>query len=155
MSKQSQKYHLGMTGEYYVAAELNRRGISAAITYGNAKKADIVAIGPDESKSIVIEVKTTSKSNWIIGSRAPESSNKIWVLVHIPTNENEHPKYYVMFQSELHNILKPIEIEYHKRYIEKHGVEYGDKAGVCTLKRSLISEYEDAWEKIIVQFNDK
>jgi len=37
MSKQAQKYHLSLAGEFYVAAELQRRGISAAVTYGNAK----------------------------------------------------------------------------------------------------------------------
>jgi hypothetical protein len=35
MSKQEQKYDLSLPGEFFVAAELQRRGISAAVTYGN------------------------------------------------------------------------------------------------------------------------
>ena len=141
-----------MSGEYYVAAELQRRGISAAITYGNAKKADILATDADSEKAIVIEVKTTQKSNWIVGSRAPEPSDKIWVLVYIPNDESLHPEFYIMKQSDMHDILMPIQTDYFKRYKEKHGVEYGKKAGVCTLKRSSISAHKDDWDKIIKQF---
>lgn len=43
MSKQAVKYHLAMAGEYFVAAQLHRLGVSAAVTFGNAKTADVVA----------------------------------------------------------------------------------------------------------------
>jgi hypothetical protein len=43
MSKQAQKYHLSLAGEFFVAAELQRRGVAAAVTYDNAKNADVVA----------------------------------------------------------------------------------------------------------------
>lgn len=62
MSKQKQKYNLAMAGEYYVAAELHRRGIPASITYGNAKKADVVATSEDGEAAVVIEVKSTSQT---------------------------------------------------------------------------------------------
>jgi len=35
MSKQNRKHALGIAGEYFVSAELNRRGIHASMTYGD------------------------------------------------------------------------------------------------------------------------
>ena len=64
-STQSEKHRLGLTGEYLVAGELLRRGIDAAITYGNAKKADVVAFS--EERLLRIEVKTTSQIKWVLG----------------------------------------------------------------------------------------
>jgi hypothetical protein len=43
-SNQKRKYMLGLSGEFLVAGELLRREISAAVTYGNAKKADVIAV---------------------------------------------------------------------------------------------------------------
>ena len=49
MSKQSTKHKLGLSGEFLVAGELLRRGITAAVTYGNAKKADVIAVRGDKA----------------------------------------------------------------------------------------------------------
>ena len=40
MSDQARKHVLGLAGEFLVAGEILRRGITA-VTYGNAKKADV------------------------------------------------------------------------------------------------------------------
>lgn len=77
MSKQTDKYHLGMAGEYFVAAELHRCGIAAAVTHGNAKKADVVAVSPDRDRSLVLEVKTTAQPKWVLGQRVPEPSDQL------------------------------------------------------------------------------
>ena len=148
MSKQAKKYHLAMAGEYYVAAELHRRGISASVTYGNAKKADVVATSKDGEKVQVIEVKTTCQPKWVVGQYVPEPSDKIWVFVHLPADQLSVPSFYVMTQPEIHSILQPLTEEYNRRYKEKHGVEYGSKPGVCSLKRSQLPAKEANWEKI-------
>jgi hypothetical protein len=83
MSKQDDKYTISLAGEFMVAGELYRRGIKAAVTYGNAKKADVVAYAGD--KALVIEVKSTSKPQWVIGGAVPSASeNVMWVLVFLP-----------------------------------------------------------------------
>lgn len=61
MNKQAQKYHSSLAGEFFVAAELQRQGIAAAVTYGNAKNADVVAFSISGDKAVVIEVKSTSQ----------------------------------------------------------------------------------------------
>ena len=55
--KQAQKHMLGLAGEFLVAGELLRRNITAAVSYGNAKKADVVAMLG--RSAIWLEVKTT------------------------------------------------------------------------------------------------
>lgn len=154
MSKQKDKYHLAMSGEYYVAAELHRRGIAASVTYGNAKKADVIAMSEDGERALVIEVKTTAQSKWVVGQYVPEPSERIWVFVYVPTEELSTPSFFVMTQSEIHAILHPITEEYNRRYREKYGVEYGDKPGVCSLKRDLITRSESAWGKITARLDN-
>lgn len=151
LSRQAEKYHLSLSDEFYVAAELQRRGISAAVTYGNAKKADVVAFSASGERAVIIEVKSTSQQKWVIGSRAPASSPKPWVLVYIPSDKTEAPSFYVVLQSELHNIMAPLDEEYSRRYLEKHGEEYGDRPGVANFTRSQAAPYKDAWGKIINQ----
>ena len=46
MKSQQRKYNLSLAGDFFVAAELQRRGVMASVTYGNAKKADVVAFSP-------------------------------------------------------------------------------------------------------------
>jgi hypothetical protein len=89
MSKQAQKYHLSLAGEFFVAAELQRRGICAAVTYGNAKSADVVAFSLSGEKAVVIEVKSTSSPKWVVGGTIPSASEKPWVFVYLPTEPSD------------------------------------------------------------------
>ena len=149
MSKQSEKYHLSLAGEFFIAAELQRRGVSAAVTYGNAKKADVVAFPDSGDKVVVVEVKTTTQKQWVVGNRTPEKSDKIWVFVHIPNEARQSPTYFVLTQTEIHNILIPIEKEYLRKYREKHGEDYGNRTGVCNLTLKQAEKHRDAWHKIL------
>jgi hypothetical protein len=151
MSKQEQKYHLSLAGEFFVAAELQRRGISAAVTYGNAKCADVVAFSMSGERAVVIEVKSTSQSQWVVGGFTPVPSPKPWVFVYLPTEQSEGPSYYVVLQSELNEILTPLDVEYNRRFKEKHGVEYGDRRGVVNFTRAQAEPFKNAWERIISQ----
>jgi hypothetical protein len=151
MSNQAQKYHLSLAGEFYVAAELQRRGVSAAVTYGNAKSADVVAFSLSGEKAVVIEVKSTAQPKWVVGGWTPKPSPKPWVFVHVPVVETEAPVFYVVLQSELHDILSPLDAEYRRKYKERHGKEYGDKAGVVNFTREQAEPFKSAWGKIINQ----
>lgn len=59
MKRQEEKYHLSMAGEFFVAAQLQRLGVSASVTYGNAKSADVVAFAKDKDIAVIIEVKSS------------------------------------------------------------------------------------------------
>jgi hypothetical protein len=48
----------GIAGEYFVAAELSRRGYVASLTLQNTRGIDILASNGDATKSVGIQVKT-------------------------------------------------------------------------------------------------
>lgn len=69
---------VGVTGEYFVCAELGKRGILALITPKNNPIFDIVAIAPDASRTVTIQVKTMSERNnlgWKLGKDICERKN--------------------------------------------------------------------------------
>lgn len=49
---------VGVAGEYFVAAELSRRGVIATITLKNTPNIDVIATTIDGSKTVNIQVKT-------------------------------------------------------------------------------------------------
>lgn len=148
-TRQALKYHLSLAGEFQVAAQLQRLGVSASVTYGNAKNADVIVFNDEGSKAVVVEVKSTSQSKWVVGSRVPASEPKPWVFVYFPTDTNEPPRYYVFLQSDLHDLLAEEENAYFLRYEQRHGRAYGDRAGVVNLARAKAEPYRNAWHKII------
>lgn len=142
-----------MAGEYLVAAQLQRLKIFSSVTYGNAKSADVIAFHPEYEKVVVIEVKTSSKGRWPIGGRVPRPSNKIWVFVHLPEKIEQCPEFYILTQKQIYDELIPNEIEYLKRYKEKHGTEYGNKPGVASMRKKVAEKYKDNWAVILNALN--
>ncbi|MBN2094879.1 MAG: hypothetical protein JW727_02425 [Candidatus Aenigmarchaeota archaeon] len=49
----------GVSGEYFVAAELSRRGHIASITLRNTKGVDILCSNAEATKTVGIQVKTS------------------------------------------------------------------------------------------------
>jgi len=146
MSRQSKKHAIGLAGEFLVAGELQRREIVAAVTYGNAKKADVIAVAGD--RAIVIEVKTTSQPKWTLGNHLPEADSTIWVLVYIPKEDSDSPSYYVLTGKELHRLMLPEHRAYLAKYRKKNGKEFTGK-GVYSIKRSLLGEeHLSAWGQV-------
>jgi len=62
----------GVAGEYFVAAELSRRGWIATLTLKNTPNIDVIATTPDGLRTINIQVKTRSIKNragWILNKK--------------------------------------------------------------------------------------
>jgi hypothetical protein len=148
LSRQEAKYHLSLAGEFYVAAELQRRGIAAAVTYGNAKKADVVAFSGG-SRAVAVEVKSTPTSRWVVGGVVPPPSSAPWVFVRVPSESTEPPAFFVLTQSELHEILHPVDVAYRKNYLAKHKEEYGDRPGVVSLSVAQAEPFRNRWTTIV------
>ena len=147
-SRQADKYHLSLAGEFFVAAELQRRGIAAAVTYGNAKKADVVAFSGG-SFAVAIEVKSTSSPRWVVGGVLPQPSIAPWVFVHIPSISAEPPSFFVFSQLQLHELLSPRDTAYRRAFLAKHGEEYGDRRGVVNLSLTEAQPFRNQWRTII------
>lgn len=148
MRNQKDKYHLSMSGEYLVAAQMHRLKINASITYGNAKRADIIAFSEDKNKSIFVEVKTSQKGRWPIGSRVPEPTDKPWIFILLASEIKEPPCFYVMTQKEIHDSLIKEEQNYLEKYRLKHGEDYGEKPGVACMTLRIAESYKDKWDTI-------
>ncbi len=90
---------VGTTGEYYVCAELCKRGYLALLTPKNNPLFDVVATSIDGSRSVSIQVKTRSIQNaqgWKLGtdiSKGFAPSGLFVVLVNL--KENGLPEFYI------------------------------------------------------------
>jgi hypothetical protein len=88
----------GISGEYFVAAELSRRGYVASLTLRNTRGIDVLASNADATKSVGIQVKTCqgSKPIWLMNVKAEADSaeNLFYVFVCLP--ERGAPSFHVV-----------------------------------------------------------
>lgn len=96
----------GLSGEYFVAAELYRRGWSVGITVGNAKAIDIFA--EKGSKRIAIQVKAIYKRKnvgWpIMKDRVRQDC--FYIFVNLNADKMEHPDYFICTAKEAKSKVK-------------------------------------------------
>ena len=161
---QDEKSFLNMAGEFLVAAELNRRGILCAVTYGAAKCADVWAFSKTGNRSVRIEVKTTGPGSerWVVGNRILQqegSPDVFWVLVKLPsphpseatTDEQRRgrhaPRFFVFTSAEMKQIMTEDAMRYKERYLRVHGHEFTGR-GVPTLSLAKVQDFENRWDKI-------
>ena len=100
----------GLSGEYFVAAELYRRGWSVGMTVGNAKAIDIFAENVD--KRIAIQVKAIYKKKnvgWPI-MKNKIKSDCFYVFVNLNADKMEHPDYFICTSQETKNKVKQYSI---------------------------------------------
>ena len=140
---------IGIAGEYFVAAELTRRGFVASLTGKNTKAIDILASNKDGSKSVAIQVKTCNNAKndkWIMTNSVEKiySDNLFYVLVNI--NEGKMPSYFIMPSTFLANKIKN---EYEK-WLSSPGCK--DKQHNPTSMRTFVftdedekSRFKEAW----------
>ncbi|WP_217266121.1 hypothetical protein [Vibrio cholerae] len=90
---------VGVAGEYFVAAELSRKGYIAAITLRNSRGIDIIASNGDGTKSVSIQVKTNSNGSdkWILSQKSENfsSDNHYYVFVAMSADGNQ-PSYHIV-----------------------------------------------------------
>jgi hypothetical protein len=99
----------GVAGEYYVAAELSRRGYLAAITLRNSENIDILVSNIQGDKLFSIQAKTTqNKRKWILSKKIEEEKfeNKFHVFVHIPNEIEENPEFFIIESKKLSAKIK-------------------------------------------------
>jgi hypothetical protein len=148
MPNQTRKHTLGLSGEFFVAAQLLRHGVMASVTYGNAKKIDVVAFSASGTVATVLEVKSTSERCWVVGNSVPEPSPLLWVFVHLPHDQADPPRYFVFTAEELHGVLMPNHRRYLRNYRKKHGKKFKGP-GVIRLELEAAEPYENKWQEIL------
>lgn len=96
----------GLSGEYFVAAELYRRNWSVGITLGNTKAIDMFAEKND--KAIAIQVKTIQRkqsSSWMISAENVKK-NCFYVLVNLNIDTMQMPDCYIFTPEEVISMVK-------------------------------------------------
>lgn len=121
----------GLSGEYYVAAELLRRGYNVGITMGNAKAIDILA--EKKGKQFIIQVKSIYKKKNI---GWPMMKDKVfidhfYIFVNLNADKMTEPDYFICTGKEA-----------------KVKVKQYTNRGIIDLTTINSDEYKGRWDKI-------
>ena len=114
----------GVAGEYFVAAELSRRGCIASITLRNTRGVDILASNADATRSVGIQVKTNQRgvAEWILNEKVEEgpsdelAENLFFVFVTLPP-DGAPASYHIISRRQLAAIVK----ERHEHWLSTPG----------------------------------
>ncbi len=149
MAKGSRNQQTGRAGEYYVAAELNRRGAYAVTFAGNMPNIDILASNTDESRTVRIQVKTRKAGTWQCSiedgrpmKRAPEEE-KYWIFVDL-SKEYDPPEYYIVPDWWIKNNIYKTHSAYLKKRFGRRAVTLESKHHAIDVKRLL--EWKNRWD---------
>lgn len=103
MTKKSNN-RTGVSGEYYAAAELTRRGLDAAIMLRNNENYDILAINIETNLQYCIQVKTTwDTPRWKLNQKIETAySDKFYyVFVVLYKDDTKKPDFMIIQSKEI------------------------------------------------------
>jgi hypothetical protein len=132
----------GIAGEYFVAAELTRRGYIASLTLRNTDGVDILVANLDATKSVAIQVKTRQGTGkrWVVNKEAEERNSDNFFFVFVNLNNGGVPSYHVV-QSRIVATR-----------ISKHHQEVIDRGGKDVSMRTFIlesaTEFLNQWSEL-------
>src|SRR5687767_2416400 len=106
----------GVAGEYYVAAELSRRGYIATITLKNTENIDILASRRDGSKTIAIQVKTNrdGAKEWMLNKKAETHWKQDFFYVFVNLNGRNQPPTFHVVDS---NVVAGFCADFHREWL--------------------------------------
>jgi len=137
---------VGVAGEYFVAAELSSRGYLASITLRNSRGIDIIASNSDASRSVSIQVKTSSGTNpkWILSEKSEKlsSPNHYYVFVLLGTL-GSRPDFYIV-PSKV--VAKYVTLKYRQWIANPKADGSPRKESAMRNFRDKDGQYKEAWE---------
>lgn len=148
--KRKRNHMTGCAGEYYVAAEINRRYAHAVTFAGNMPDIDIIASNLNRSRIVKIQVKSmrsesskvwqTSINDGKPCKKEPKGESFFWIFCEI----KENPEYWIVPDWWIRNNI----YEVHKAYLKKHGGKRpgGGKSTHHSIDKKRISEWKDRWD---------
>ena len=134
---------IGNSGEYFVAGELERRGLTAAVPMSNTKDFDILAINRDNNKQFAIQVKTTTKTNWLLSKKNEELVGDSIIYVLVKLNGLDAPEYHIVPSKIIARDLK----KSHKKWLKelgKNGQPHNDNP--MRVFYDLDNKYLNKWD---------
>ena len=133
---------IASAGQYFVCAELSRRGAIASLTLGNTQGIDVLAASKDSKRSAFIQVKTTGRTSWILGTRdtLPSDDNTFYIFVRL--RGTELPEYYIVPAKVVAKTL----IRRHKAFLRTPGRRGKPHKDTSIRIWHGEPEYKDRWE---------
>jgi hypothetical protein len=134
----------GVAGEYFVAAELSRRGYVASLTLRNTRGIDILVSNTDATKSVGLQVKTNSggKPQWLLSQKAESDVAENLFYVFVNLNGTGAPEYYIVPRAVVAKYVR----ESHQAWLAQPGL--GGKAhrdNAMRVFRDPEKKYLNAW----------
>lgn len=113
----------GIAGEYFVAAELSRRGYIASVNLKNTQGIDILASNGNATRQVAIQVKTNQGDNlsWMLNEKCEElhSDNLFYVFVNLK-GKKQRPDFYIVPSSIVAKHIRQGYKEWHDA-LGRHG----------------------------------
>ena len=106
MSRSVESVSIGSCGEYFVSAELERRGFTVAVPMANTINFDLLAVCRETNRQTALQVKTTSFGalKWIISNKDKviKDKNVYYIFVHL--HELDEPEFFIIPSEEIYRI---------------------------------------------------
>lgn len=135
----------GISGEYFVAAELSRRGYVASLTLRNTRGIDLLVSNADATKSVGIQVKTKQGrgADWMLNQKVEGDTAENLYFVFVTLNGLDSPEYYVVPKK----VVAKFSRENHARWLSTPG-RYGQAHVDSPMRKFKDSEgkYRDRWD---------
>jgi len=90
----------GLSGEFFVAAELLKRGLQTSVTFGNAKAVDLFAYNERTGKTFTIQVKAVRARNYFLISHGKVNPSHTYVFV-LLNKPDQAVQYYIVPGADL------------------------------------------------------
>ena len=136
----------GVSGEYFVAAELSRRGYICSVTLKNTKGIDILVCNEDATKTLGIQVKTNqiNRSEWVLNEKCEKMTdeNIFYVFVNLRTID-ELPEFYIVPSI----VVAEFTTFNHSKWLSEKGKK-GQQRNDSTMRkfRDTEKEYLNRWD---------
>jgi len=113
-SRGARNQQTAMAGQFFVVAELCRRGAYAVTFAGNMPRIDILASNTDQTRTVQIQVKSKRKGTWQAHFRLdqleeaisrPEDPSRFWVLVDIGEDNSQPPRHWIVPERRMLEIM--------------------------------------------------
>lgn len=144
----------GVAGEYFVAAELSRRGWIASISLRNTRGIDILVTNRDASRSITIQCKTTQKKakSWMLNEKGEDYFSDIHFYVFVNLGDvSERPSYHIVPSKVVADHVR----YFHSQWLNTPGRKGQEHVDTPMRKYSDPDNlYLERWELLEILLND-
>lgn len=156
---------LGITGEYFVAAELGKRNIYAQLTLGNQKRTDLLIFTEENEKLLKIEVKCKQGNEWPNCKGIYQRDSFLVFVDFKGLGEIQRPDFYILDEGDWKALIINKEKEYNEKHpdrktkiennvlfllseLNKQGKPYTGYG----IKPKDIEQFKEKWDKILDKF---